>query len=403
MNKPALVLALGSLIATACAPSLAQRREAAAGTLQALREARFEATAAEAGKVLEVDAENPYARLAAAIARYRAAAHQIATDIPTVFLSGLHTRGVNDRYLRMALEQFEKDLGLVEDDLAVAAKFPDLALDLCIACWEVDWNRSGEVDDSDRRLLEIELDENGDELAPDDPRRRPTYRFDHGDVLWARAIISFQRAIVDVLLAYRWDALNKVLPGLVLGMAPTITLELAHPERIAAAREALLRGLDFADAARRSYLAESDDEREWVPNPRQKDYPMPLVVDEALYQTWELVVADLRKLLSGQEGLGAADMLQLADPSESEEMPKGYLDIGGMLARPKNIVLDLGQLMRDLDGERAEPLLQHFFGEFYVPTMKPSQLPTRLMRMKGEIDRGEESLGRKIRYLLWLN
>lgn len=390
-------------MATACAPSLSQRRETAAGTLQALQEARFEAAAVEAGKVLETDAENPYARLAAAIARYRAATHQIATDAPTVILGAVQTRGVNHQYLRMALEQFEKDLGLVEDDLAVAARFPDLALDLCVACWEVDWNRDGEVGEGDRALLEIERDENGDELAPDDPRRRPTYRYDHGDVLWARAFVSFQRAVVDVLLAYRWNALDKVLPALLLGMSPTVTFELAHPERIAAAREALLRGLDLADAARRAYLAESDDEREWVPNPRQKDHPMPLVVDEALYQTWELVLADLKKVFAGEEGLGVADLLQLAEPSESDELPKGYLDLGGMLARPKNIVVDLGQLKRDLDDERAEPLLQHLFGEFYVPTMTPSQLPTRLMRMKDEIDRGEESLERKLRYLLWLN
>jgi hypothetical protein len=35
--------------------------------------------------------------------------------------------------------------------------------------------------------------------------------------------------------------------------------------------------------------------------------------------------------------------------------------------------------------------------------MKPSPLPRRLERMKGEVERGDESLERKLRYLLWVN
>ena len=403
MKTNILALALGSLLATACAPSLVQRRTAAESTLQALQEARFEDVTVQGAQVLEKDAENPYARVATALARYRAATHQIATDVPTVVMGAMQTRGINHQYLRMALEQFEKDLGLVEQDLAVAAKYPELAVDLCIACWEVDWNRDGEIDDDDRRILEIELDRDGNELPDGDPRRRPTYRYDHGDVQWARAFVSFQRAVMDVLLAYRWNELDKLLPALLMGATPTITLALEHPERMKAARERILEGLGLADASRKAYLAETDDEREWVPNPRQKDHPMPLAVDEALYQTWEQVLADAKKLLAGEEGLGVADVLALAEPPDGEEIPTGYLDLGGMLARPRDIVLDLGQLKADAENERAEPMLQHLFGEFYVPTMKASQLPSRLKRMKGEIDRGEESIERKLRYLLWLN
>jgi hypothetical protein len=35
--------------------------------------------------------------------------------------------------------------------------------------------------------------------------------------------------------------------------------------------------------------------------------------------------------------------------------------------------------------------------------MRPSGLPKRLERMHHEVERGEERLERKLRYLLWLN
>ncbi len=43
------------------------------------------------------------------------------------------------------------------------------------------------------------------------------------------------------------------------------------------------------------------------------------------------------------------------------------------------------------------------FGVYYVDRMKPSPLVGRLSRMRSEIDRGEDTLGRKLRHLLWLN
>jgi hypothetical protein len=46
---------------------------------------------------------------------------------------------------------------------------------------------------------------------------------------------------------------------------------------------------------------------------------------------------------------------------------------------------------------------QALFGEAYVPEMRASPLPRRLLRMKGEVDRHEEGWERKLRYLFWLN
>ncbi|HEY3358817.1 MAG TPA: hypothetical protein VGQ83_36550 [Polyangia bacterium] len=394
-----LVALAGTL--AACGPTLAQREATAQPAIEALRAARFADARTQAGAVLKQDGANPYARLVDAVARYRDVMHGLATDIPSILLGALLTRGFSDRLLHVALESADRDLAVVDEDLARAAAFPALTLDLCLACWKVDWNRNGRVDDRDEALLEIEQDADGKRLPEGDPRRKPTFKFDHGDVLWARAMVSFQRALLNAVLAYDWSGFDA--QGAMRGRA-NLVVKLARPERMQAARALILAGLDQADACRRAYLAETDDEREWVPNPRQKSHPLPLPVDAALYETWELVLGDLRRIVRGEEGVSVAELAQLGDHKWNEP-PGGYLDLGGMLARPKDLALDFANLReRDLDKrDRVEAALAEAFGQYYRRDMKPSPLLGRLARMKGEIARGHESFERKLRYLIWLN
>jgi hypothetical protein len=391
------ISSIGLLIA-ACGPSLAQRQTDAASAVEALRAADFEGATHKASELIAKDKANPYAHLVLAISRYRASMHQLTSDLETM-LATVMRGSVNSRFLEFTLLQSDKDLALVDADLAVAAGFPSLTLDLCIACWKVDWNRNGSVDDRDEHLLEIEIDEQGKSLPDNDPRRRPTFRFDHGDVLWARAFVSFQRALVDLVLAYDWSGLAD-LRLLFSEQSDNLTLKLVHPERVAEARKKILAGLGLSDEARRAYLAETDDEREWVPNPRQKSHPLPLPVDSALFETWEQVVGDLRRLVTSEEGIDVAEVAQLGD-HVWKDPPKGYIDVGSLLSRPKDIVINKNVV--DHAEEQPEAALRGVFGASYVPRMKATPLLVRMLRMKREMDHGGESLERKLRYLFWIN
>jgi hypothetical protein len=316
-------------------------------------------------------------------------------------VAGLAVGGVNQRYLTTTFEAAEKELAAVDDDLAVAALDPNLSLELCLACWEIDWNGDGRVDRRDRLLFQIEKDGDGAPIPEDDPRRKPTFRFDAGDVAWARAFVGFQRAALDVLLAYDLSEAGALAER--HGDRAKIVLHLVHPERVADARRRILEALDQSDLARRSYLAETDDDREWVPNPRQRSHPMPLPVDDKLYATWEAVLGDVRRLVRSEEGLAIADLVALEDGSGRHgATPGGYLDVGSMLSRPHDITLDLDRLER-IRGRDARAALSALFGDHYVASMKRSMLPERLSRMQGEVDRNEETFERKLRYLFWLN
>lgn len=383
-------------------PTLAQHHTDASPAVDALKSGEFRAAEQSAAAAIQRDPTNPYALLVRAITRYRESMHQLSTDVRTVVIGGVAVGGFNHRYMRSSLEQTEEALAAVEADLSVVASESDLALDLCLACWEVDWNHNGRIDRADRLLFQIEEDAQGEPIPEDDPRRKPTFRFDHGDIAWARAFVSFQRAAIALLRAYDWDSVDQILEARGDRMPKRLVIRLGDKELVAKARRHIIQGLAFSEEARRDYLAETDDEREWVPNPKQRSHPLPLPVDEALYETWGAVVGDLTRLVSGDEGLSVEELAQLGD-HVWDNPPRGYVDVGRMLAEPRDIVLnlrDLERLERDNDVEGA---LRSVLGDYYVREMKASPLPGRLGRMKGELERGEESFERKLRYLIWIN
>jgi hypothetical protein len=184
---------------------------------------------------------------------------------------------------------------------------------------------------------------------------------------------------------------------------PTLTIRLTDKARVIRARELILAGLGFADRCREAYLAETDDDREWVPNPRQRSHPMPLEVDDAVYRTWAGVTGDLRRMLSSEEGLSLRELARVADDAAATRVPDAYLDLGRMLAEPKDITIDLSRIIRSQDLATIEQVLRGILQNGYQTAMRPSPLVGRLRQMKAELDRGEDSFERKLRYLLWLN
>jgi hypothetical protein len=379
-----------------------RRDEAARPAVLALQAGRFEEAERAARQVLAADAQNPRARLVSAMSGYVLIGERSIKDLFAIGES-LDRAALNHDLVRSVLEQVEKSLERVDAELAVAARSPEVSLELCLACWEVDWNRNGRIDPRDQRLFEIEQDADGQEIPEGDPRRRPTFRFDIGDVYWARAMISFQRAAVQLLLGYRLSDLGTDIEGLsrkLTRQGAQLVIHLGDKRRVIAARELLLAGIALAERSQQEYLAEVDDDREWVPNPRQRNHPMPLPVDAALYQTWADILVDVRKLVAGDEGLLVSEVLKLAGV-RTLFSPSGYLSIRKLLFEPKDIVLSAPDLKDAL--LKPDDALRSLFGEAYLPSMTASRLPSRLARMRDEIRRGDDNFSRKLRYLLWLN
>ena len=393
----------------------AERDRDSAAAVASLQAAKFDDAASQATQVLARDAGNSRAAAVRAIATYQAAGSRLRDDLTssgTKLLDRTTAVGIGQRFL--------DQLAAVDRDLAVVAGDPAFSLELCLACWEHDWNHNGRIDDGDRSLFEIEFDgrvaagrnDGSGELAKDDPRRRPTFRFDTGDGDWARAMISFQRAVLEIALAYRWSEVAKLfVPSQRKDQSPTIVLHLEDAPRVQRARTLILDGLRYADRCRTEYLAETDDTREWLPNPRQHDHAIPLEVDPALYQTWADITGDVRRLLESQEAISIRELAALGKRDSAAYFPDAYLDLGAMLREPADITLDVGLIEAADDSHRnptvvatlLEKFLRGALGKGYAASGKRSPLPGRLQRMAGELSTGGDTLDRKLRYLLWLN
>jgi hypothetical protein len=380
------------LLLGACGAPETPHREAvdSAPAVVALQASKFDEAGRTAADMLRDDPRSARAAAVHAIATYREAGHDLVRQLERLVAQGASFKALDHDKGRRVWATFLAKLEEVDRDLAVVAADPAFSLELCIACWEHDWNHSGQIDDRDRAMFEIEFDGKGGELPDGDPRRRPTYRFDVGDAEWARAMIAFQRAAVELVLAYRWTELDKLF-----GDGGPITIRIADKARVRRARTLVLAGAGAADRCRRAYLAETDDDREWVPNPRQRSYAMPLEVDARLYATWEAVIGDVRRMLESKEGVSVREVAALLGESVSE-LPDIYVDLGAMLHEPRDIILDF----RSKD---AATIAKNLLGAGYKKSMKPSPLITRLAQMKTELLRGEDTFERKLRYLLWLN
>jgi hypothetical protein len=399
-----------------------QRAEDSAPAVAALQASKFDEAGAAAASILARDPQNSRAAAVRALVTYLAAGFQLRDEFDRVFDGPDALTKLDQSEGRAMWQHFADQLVVVDRDLAIVAADPSFTLELCLACWERDWNHSGDIDDRDRRLFEIEYDGLA-KPGPDgafmpfvpegDPRRRPTFKFDVGDAEWARAMIAFQRSAMEFLIAYRWSELSR-LGAFFFGQdkgGPMLEVVLAEPARVQKARELILSGLAYADRCRAAYLAETDDDREWVPNPKQQSHPIPLDVDAALYQTWEGVAGDLQRLLASKEGLSLRALAALGNRDSSQYFPDAYLDLGAMLREPSSIKINIA-LMNKLDAVLrehgavqpiVEQLLRGVFGKGYAPTMKASPLPSRLERMRRDLDTGGDTFERKLRYLFWLN
>jgi hypothetical protein len=406
------LLAALTLLA-ACAttkPTVPQPRQDAIDptpAIQLLQASRFADAEAKAREIVDKDPGNARANAVAAIAGYQRTMNQLVQDVIAIAMGAAQTHSLNQKYLNFALGNVDQGLRAIEQQLATAGADGNFSLELCLACWRHDWNHDGSINRRDEAFFQIEEDGEGKEIPAEDPRRRPTFRFDVGDVHWARAMVLFQHAALDIVMAYDLSELGLFILSNVNQTPESYTLRLVDKDRIKQAKALILDGLAAAERSRQLFLAESDDANEWVPNPRQKNHPLPLPVDDALYQTWGQILGEIVRLVQGQEGLGIAELAQLGD-HRWQTPPRGYLDIGRLLDQPADIVvrrktMDGLEHLRTEDPAPVEALLRDLFGDKYRASMKPSPLLGRLARMKSEIDRGHESFERKLRYLLWLN
>ena len=154
--------------------------------------------------------------------------------------------------------------------------------------------------------------------------------FDTGDVHWLRGYSHLLMATLEFYLAHdgqelfertaqvfypRVDTPHSMLQGPsdaslqgfdpaliadVVTLIHLVSLEVAEPERMEAALAHLEAVLEQSRESWEDILAETDDEREWIPNPEQESV-VPVAVSSDMVAGWLMFLDEAEALLSGDK------------------------------------------------------------------------------------------------------
>jgi hypothetical protein len=240
--------------------------------------------------------------------------------------------------LRRILQTFVDRMADVDATLAKVgpAGQGEIKIALDLAKIRLDLDRDGAATDAESLpTLLAAADPTGlglDGMAPEDgaaPPPRLTFAFDNADAVWLRGYSHVLAAFADFLLAHDFSALfdgtfHVLFPAAGLPMQDKssfagsmftpddpmaadaiafihlIRFPVAEAERMRGLRERLLTILLLSRENWSRILAETDDDREWLPSPRQTT-PFPgLEVSENHVSSWLAFLDMSEALLEGQ-------------------------------------------------------------------------------------------------------
>lgn len=220
---------------------------------------------------------------------------------------------------------------------------------------------------------------------------RPVIKLDQSDVYWAVAYLHFAEAALNLILAHDFDPARR--DSIYLRDANRVK-NMAYPR--------LLEGIEASRKLRRSLLAETDDDLEWIANPKQLSSTFPLILDAQAFVTWGALLEHLDKLVRGKTLLGGG--AAASTPGDARRWrgvdltwglckPGEGINVGALFARPLQHPRNTGELAaRCVKPTKAVPL-----------TGLAKLLEESLKRNAGRAPDSVAGEWTVLRYLYWVN
>lgn len=228
---------------------------------------------------------------------------------------------------RQILQTLLNDLAKVRSTLD-PIQDPTIKLPMRIGLTRMDFNGDGKLDKTESfwnvltRITEIR--------ATEQAAKAFTINFDTGDVAWLRGYCNLLAAIGETVLAYDerqlFDATAHLMftkpqtpyPFLadgrkvfqygdnldlvdVVAFFHLINFPLLEPQRLTTALQHLQTTLALSRDSWKLIVAEKDNDREWLPNPKQKGVIPNAVVTQAMIDSWISFVGESEDLLAGKK------------------------------------------------------------------------------------------------------
>ena len=221
---------------------------------------------------------------------------------------------------RELLDRFREDLGRAAKTLAKVGD-ADVKLRIPVGAIRLDLDGDGEAAESER-LWKLFTTVAWRAAKLSDKQKAFPIGFDRADVQWMIGYTHLLRAMVETWLAYDTRAFFRQTAPMVFAGAPQSRVELradeydgiantiaaihlmrfepSEPERLSAARKHLLAMVERSRRCWKAALAETDDDREWIPNAEQTSLT-PLEVTGERIEAWRRFLDEAEAVLRGKK------------------------------------------------------------------------------------------------------
>lgn len=221
--------------------------------------------------------------------------------------------------LQADLEATEKTLGLVKGEVKVPVRIGTVLLDL---------NGDGKADDDERfwkiyARMNLQAEQATEEIA-----KGYVIAFDTTDAIWLRGYCHLLSALDEFLLAHDWKEAFERTAHLFFARAETkysklfgdeqsdqfmepildliafihlIRFPVDEPARMKSALNHIEQMLELSGEMFEAALAETDDDREWIPNPNQKGVIPGVEVSEEMVAGWSEFLDEAKGLFAGKK------------------------------------------------------------------------------------------------------
>ena len=203
--------------------------------------------------------------------------------------------------------------------------------------WRIDWDSDGKISNTEKYLLWVPrrgVDvfrapaSFGSETAYHEAQFvSPRIHLDRSDLLWAIAYCNFAEGALNLVLSYE------------VTMDQRFDVRLKDPARVAkVAYKNVLDGIKASARLREALLKETDDDDEWIPNPKQAKTSFPLLMDEQTFATWGELLGHMDKLFRGKTLLGGTpqspEVRRVRDLAQGICPPGEGIDVQSLFAQP---------------------------------------------------------------------
>jgi len=229
---------------------------------------------------------------------------------------------------RQVLQAFLDDLNQAQTTLA-EVNDPAVKLSLRLGMIRMDINGDGKADDNELFWKAF----SSMTLIPVTEKQAQSFLigFDTGDAVWLRGYCNLLAATVETLLGYNWQELlqttghlafakvesphaflmqekpdprniyNQVNFTDLIAFIHLLNFEVAEPERLTRALQHLQTTLSLSRQSWQLIRAETDNDREWLPNPKQKGVIPNAVVTNEMIDSWFGFLDESEALLAGKK------------------------------------------------------------------------------------------------------